>query len=116
MDLLPLNDPRWLELDHRNWFQGKRSSWVPEAPFVPDELSKLRDNPADLGRFNDLWPWVCSEGTAWAAAYAVVPYAVEFAERLAPERRFDYCPRHAKSEGWRDLRFRGDFLASRRYP
>ena len=90
MDLLPLDDPRWLELEHRNWSQGKRSPEAPDAPFIPNELSKLWDDPADRDRFNDLWPWVCSEGTAWAAAYAVVPYAVAFAERLAPERRFDY--------------------------
>jgi len=90
MDLLPLEDPRWLELDHRNWSQGQRSPWAPDAPFVPNELSKLCDDPADLDRFNALWPWLCSEGTAWPAAYAVVPYAVAFAERLAPERRSDY--------------------------
>jgi hypothetical protein len=90
MNLLPLDDPRWLDLEHRNWSQGQRSPWAPEAPFVPDELSKLCDEPDDLHRFNDLWPWLCSEGTAWEAAYAVVPYAAEFARRLPPERRFDY--------------------------
>jgi hypothetical protein len=90
VDTLPLDDPRWKELDHRNWSHGKRSDWAPDAPFVPDELAELVKNPADLKRFSDLWPWLCSEGTAWAAAYAAVPYAVELAKRVRPEQRFEY--------------------------
>lgn len=88
MDKLPLNDPRWRDLNHRNWSHGKRSD--SDAPFVPDELAELAKKPGDLGRFSDLWPWLCSEGTAWAAAYAAVPYAVEFAKRVQPKRRFEY--------------------------
>jgi hypothetical protein len=90
MDLLPLDDPRWAELDHRNWRHGSRSEWSPDAPFVPDELSLLTENPADIERFRKLWPWLCSEGTTYAAAYAAVPYMVTFAERLPPENRFEY--------------------------
>src|SRR5215831_6469424 len=88
--MLPLNDPRWKDLDHRNWRQGKPSKWAPDAPFVPAELAKLVDNPADLTRFSELWPWLCSEGTTYAAAYAAVPYFVEFARQLPPEQQFDY--------------------------
>ena len=55
MDLLPLDDPRWKDLNHRNWSHGKRSHWSPDAPFVPDELAKLVENPADLDRFRTLW-------------------------------------------------------------
>jgi hypothetical protein len=88
--MLPLDDPRWRELDHRNWSHGKPSARVPDAPFVPDELAKLLNNPADLERFNDLWPWLCSEGTSWPAAYAAVPYAVDLARRLPPDKRFEY--------------------------
>jgi hypothetical protein len=90
MDLLPLDDPRWKELDHRNWQQGKRSDWAPDAPFVPDELAKLVENPADLRRFRRLWPWICSEGSIYPAAYAATPYFVAFAQRLPPEQRFEY--------------------------
>ncbi len=90
MDLLPLDDPRWRELDHRNWRGGRRSEWSPDAPFVPDELAELANNPADRKRFTDLWPWLSSEGTTYAAAYAAVPYMVAFAERLPPEQRFEY--------------------------
>ncbi|HEX8200059.1 MAG TPA: hypothetical protein VF590_06200 [Isosphaeraceae bacterium] len=53
-------------------------------------MAKLWENPADVERFNNLWPWLCSEGTTWAAAYAAVPYIVELARRLTPEKRFDY--------------------------
>ena len=90
MDLLPLDDPRWIELDHRNWRDGQRSDWAPDAPFVPDELAKLVENPADQERFMRLWPWICSESTTYAAAYATVPYFVRFAKQLRPEERFNY--------------------------
>ena len=90
MDLLPLNDPRWKELNHRNWSCGKRSEWTPDAPFVPEELSELVKNPENNERFRDLWSWLCSEGTTYAAAYAAVPYMVAFAERLPPKQRFEY--------------------------
>jgi hypothetical protein len=90
MELLPLDDPRWRELDHRNWRGGRRSEWSPDAPFVPDELAELAKNPADRKRFSDLWPWLSSEDTTYAAAYAAVPYIVTFAEQLPPEERFEY--------------------------
>jgi hypothetical protein len=90
MDLLPLDDPRWIDLDHRNWRDGKRSRWASDAPFVPDELAKLVENPADQERFDRLWPWFCCESTTYAAAYAAVPYIVTFAKQLPPEKRFNY--------------------------
>lgn len=90
MDLLPLDDPRWKDLDHRNWRDGKPSEWTPNAPFIPDELAKLLTNPSDIERFNGLWPWFCSEGTTYASAYAVVPYMVHFAKQLPAEQRFMY--------------------------
>ncbi|MEM7317078.1 MAG: hypothetical protein AAF497_28425 [Planctomycetota bacterium] len=90
MELLPLNDVRWKDLCHRDFSDGEPSDWVPDAPFVPDVLTKLVDRPESLDIWNDLWPWLCSEGTAWSAAFAVVPYAVEFARRVPPESRFDY--------------------------
>lgn len=90
MDLLPLDDPRWRELDHRNWRGGKPSEWAPDAPFVPDELAELVKNPGDRERFSNLWPWLSSEGTTYSAAYAVVPYMVAFAERLPRDQRFDF--------------------------
>jgi hypothetical protein len=88
--MLPLDDPRWKELNHRNWSGGKRSDWAPDAPYVPEELSELVKNPADRKRFNNLWPYLCSEGTAWASAYAAVPYAVALSKRLPPEQRLEY--------------------------
>jgi hypothetical protein len=90
LNKLPLNDARWKELNHRNWSNGNRSDWAPDAPFVPDELAELVKNPADLERFGRLWPWLCSEGTTWAAAYGAVPYSVELAKRLPPKLRFEY--------------------------
>jgi hypothetical protein len=90
MEFLALDDPRWKDLDHRNWRHGKRSDWAPDAPFVPDELAKLQANPGDRERFVHLWPWLCSEGTSYSAAYAAVPYFVTFAEQLPPEQRADY--------------------------
>jgi hypothetical protein len=118
MDLLPLDDARWKDLDHRNWSHGKRSPWAPDAPYVPDELSELVKDPADLDRFDNLWPWLCSEGTTWAAAYAAVPYIVAFAKGLPPEHRFDYlcfvglvvthsCPERGESFDIKDFLVEG---------
>jgi len=75
MDFLPLDDPRWRELG---------------PPSVPDELSELLKNPADLERFEDLSPDLCSDGTTWPPAYAAVPYIVELAKRVEPQQRFRY--------------------------
>jgi hypothetical protein len=84
MELLPLDDPRWVHLNHRNWSDGKPSPGVPDAPFVPDQLARLLENPSDLKC------WLCSEGTAWPAAFAAVPYAVELARCLPPNERTEY--------------------------
>lgn len=90
MDMLPLDDSRWNDLNHRGWSHGKRSEWDRDAPFVPEELGRLVENPGDTARFNELWPYLCSEGTTWAAAYAAVPYAISLAKRLPAQERFDY--------------------------
>jgi hypothetical protein len=69
--VLTLDDPRWPSLDHRGWSDGGRSG-DDDAPFVPDELRYLQGNPTDRARFTALWPYLCSEDTAWPAAYAAV--------------------------------------------
>lgn len=88
--MLPLDDPRWLELNHRGWTRGQRFSLDPDAPFVPDELKELMAAPLDIERFSCLWPYLCSEGTTWAAAYAAVPYIVNLAKDLQPAARVEY--------------------------
>ncbi|MFJ2634212.1 hypothetical protein ACIQCJ_26275 [Streptomyces sp. NPDC093221] len=85
--MLPLDDPRWTTLDHRDRSNGKSGS---DAPCVPDELRHLLDHPADRERFDDLWPYLCSEGTAWPAAYAAVPHIVAIARGLPAAERDDY--------------------------
>ncbi|WP_405953758.1 hypothetical protein [Streptomyces phaeochromogenes] len=86
--MMPLDDPRWPALDHRGWSKGQGSA--PDAPFVPDELRHLMADPMNGGHFNDLWPYLCSEGTAWPAAYAAVPYIVMIARGLPPAKRDEY--------------------------
>jgi hypothetical protein len=88
--MLALDDPRWKELDHRGWTEGKRYDLDSDAPYVPEALSALLSEPGNVERFSSLWPYLCSEGTAWAAAYAAVPYVVEVASRLPPDRRFEH--------------------------
>jgi hypothetical protein len=56
---------------------------------VPAELGHLLAKPADPHRFSRVWPYLCSEGTAWPAAYAAVPHAVELAAKLPPEQRLE---------------------------
>ncbi|BCL25477.1 hypothetical protein GCM10017557_03360 [Streptomyces aurantiacus] len=65
---------------------------MPDAPFIPDELRQLVADPTNGERFTDLWPYLCSEGTAWPAAYAAVPHLVTIARGLpaAASERDDY--------------------------
>jgi len=88
MELLSLDDARWYELCHRNWGDGK--PLAPETPFVPDILRSLCSKPSEIEVWNDLYPWLCSEGTAWSASYAVVPYVLEFARAVDVSIRYDY--------------------------
>lgn len=88
MSMLSLDDPRWRDLNHRGWSRGRPVD--SESPFVPDELAALDANPADFERFSVLWPYLTSEGTTWAAAYAAAPYLVHFARCLPVERRTMY--------------------------
>jgi hypothetical protein len=82
--VLDLDDSRWMDLDHRNWSHGRRSSDDPDIPFVPDELRLLTANPADRDRFEDLWPYLASEDTAWPAALTLLT------EQLAtPQKHID---------------------------
>ena len=87
--MISLDDPRWPALDHRGWSEGRGA---PDAPFVPDELRHLMADPSDGERFTGLWPYLCSEGTAWPAAYAAVPHLVTIARGLpsAGAARDDY--------------------------
>ncbi|MGC5561576.1 hypothetical protein ACPYPG_01870 [Streptomyces sp. FR-108] len=87
--MISLDDPRWPDLDHRGWSKGRGA---PDAPFVPDELRQLAADPTNGERFSDLWPYLCSEGTAWPAAYAAVPHLVTLARGLPAARseRDDY--------------------------
>jgi hypothetical protein len=80
MKMLPLDDPRWPDLRSRNG----------DATWVAERLKALQQRPDDLAAFQDLWPWLCSEGTAWSGAYAAVPHVVTLAKRLPPIRRFEY--------------------------
>jgi hypothetical protein len=90
LGVLSLDDPRWLSLDHRGWSGGRRATDDPAIPFVPDELRYLAAHPADHARFEDLWPYLCSEDTAWPAAYAAVPHLVAVAGTLPPPDRGNY--------------------------
>jgi hypothetical protein len=87
--MLPLDDNRWRELAHRGWWRGQRHQLDPDAPYVPDELRVLLENPRDLARFRNLYPYLTSEGTTWEAAYAATPYIVEIAKQLSPKERFE---------------------------
>lgn len=80
MKKLPLDDPRWMELNARG-----------AMTFVMREMDRLVRNPGDYGSFSDFWPHLCSEGTTWDAAFAVAPYLIEFAHQAPEEKRYDYA-------------------------
>lgn len=88
--MLALDDPKWKTLDHRGWHNGKRSSYDKNAPFVPEVLACLLKNPADTATFQNFWPYLCSEGTTWPAAYAAAPYVFKIAGALDPVQRAEH--------------------------
>ena len=61
-----------------------------EASFVAVELKLLFDNPNDEDRFDNLWPYLCSEGTTHSAAYASAPFLLELARLATGHARFKY--------------------------
>ena len=77
---LSLDDPRWASLMTRN---GR-------GAYVPSELRALLARPGDIRRFSSLWPALCSEDTAWPAAYAALPYVLEIARALRPVERVEH--------------------------
>ena len=87
--MLPLDDPRWYELAHRNWVNGSPVG-DPDAPFVPEVLANLYEAPEDTQSFSQLWPYLCSEGTTYAAAYAAIPHILRIAAALPPVDRGEY--------------------------
>jgi hypothetical protein len=87
--VLALDDPRWRDLAHRNWADGAPAG-DSDAPFVPDVLARLYEAPRDSALFSEMWPYLCSEGTTYAAAYAAIPHLVRIAASLDPESRADY--------------------------
>ena len=75
--MLALNSPRWQELEIRS---GSASA-------VPSEIAYLLEHPSDGERLTDLSSELCSEDTAWSAAYAAVPYLLEIACKQPLEAR-----------------------------
>jgi hypothetical protein len=75
--MLALNSPRWATLEVRS---GSAST-------VPTEITYLLEHPNDEERLADLSSELCSEDTAWSAAYAAVPYLLEIARKQSLEAR-----------------------------
>lgn len=80
--MLSLDDPRWNSLGQRNY--------PPDEPYARDVLAYLMEHPEDQARFGDFWPVLCSEGTAWGAAFAAVPYVVHIAQQLPAVERTEH--------------------------
>lgn len=88
--MLALDDERWKGLDHRGWCGEQKSPVYPDSPYIPDVLKQLQANPLNSELFNDMIPYLCSEGTTWDAAYAAFPYIVELAKNVSPIERTNY--------------------------
>lgn len=68
---LPLDDARWNTLEHR-------AGTGPVAEMnVAAELKALLEQPTDVLRIQELWPYLASEGSTWNSAYAALPYLVQ---------------------------------------
>ncbi|MCK9824793.1 hypothetical protein NOCD_15005 [Nocardioides cavernae] len=80
-DRLPLDSPRWSQL------------WTrigPGAYPVPQALRALGDDPSDLDLFKEMWPEICAEETTYDAAFAALPYLMDFAGRVEPADADEY--------------------------
>jgi hypothetical protein len=88
--MLALDDSGWLKLEHRAFSHGVYSQDDPDAPNVPRQLEHLKRNPLDLARFRKLSPYLCSEGSVYQAAFAAVPYVVDFMMAVSPSNRIPY--------------------------
>lgn len=80
-DRLPLDSPRWSRL----W-----TRMGPGAYPVPQVLRALGDDPSDLELFREMWSEICAEETTYDAAFAAVPYLMDFAGRLDPADADEY--------------------------
>ena len=76
--MLALNSPRWVTLEIRSG----------SAIAVPNEITYLLEHPGNEERLGDLSSELCSEGTAWSAAYAAVPYLLEIARQSLKAREY----------------------------
>ncbi len=79
MAALPLDDKRWMEL------------WSAEGPArnLPQQIAYLLEHPENEEAFGHLRDAVCSDGTTWSSGFAAMPYMVEMAKKLPPEKRGD---------------------------
>jgi hypothetical protein len=62
----------------------------PGAYPVPQVLQALGDDPSDLDLFREMWPELCSEETTYDAAFAAMPYLMDFAARLGTAEADEY--------------------------
>lgn len=74
---LPLDDPRWGELEH---------AYGPAAD-VPDMLRRFAEDPTDLELWGDLCGSVTHQGSVYTASYATAAHLVAIAESVPVEKR-----------------------------
>jgi len=59
------------------------------ADHVPRMLQALKKNPTQKA-WEDVWSALCHQGTVYSATYAAIPYIVNMALEVPPDRQFDY--------------------------
>lgn len=79
MAALPLDDKRWAQL------------WSSEGPArnMPELITYLLEHPDNAEAIGNLQLAACSDGTTWSGGFAALPYLVEIARKLPPEKRLD---------------------------
>lgn len=91
---LPLDSPRWAELDHA---YGK-------AHDIPALLSQLETLPSLLdgaGPWHSLWSALAHQGDVYAATFAAVPHVVRVLASAPGRADFSYIQFPAVVEAWR---------------
>lgn len=91
---LPLNSPRWAELDHA---YGKAH----DMPALLEKLEALPSSVDDAEPWYSLWSALAHQGDVYSASFAAVPHVVRALATAPCKADFSYFHFPAVVEAWR---------------
>ncbi|RIJ85303.1 hypothetical protein RSP822_17075 [Ralstonia solanacearum] len=91
---MPLNSPRWAELDHA---YGKAH----DTPALLEKLEALPSSVDDAEPWYSLWSSLAHQGDVYPASFAAVPHVVRALANAPLKADFSYFQFPAVVEAWR---------------